>query len=494
MPNYYKVNLKDKNGNLIYPNIHHSLNIDKSGTINNVSGIKMITTGGNFSNVLRITFLDNGMIDYVTGIRLKTKGTSWLAGTTSNAVIQGTQHNETSFYPLLRVKTFNNHFVVMGGIKDKFGFYGYYDGRTENGTDWIHDIDISTGALRHTKDATFGGKVTTSGQTTIDCDTGPQLTIDSTGSDAGIYLYRHSADTNISWLINNKSGILYFNEKTVTDTAYTTALSLASSGVTFGATMNVYFGNGSKYYINTDGIVNMNKLKVTATAGSAFSDPGIDFGVSRIGSNTDGGMGIYAGKDIYLRPSTGEPGVDYGYKFSTAALEPHATNTYNLGSSTLKWKNVYSTTFTGNLVGTADYATYGNSVKNELQPGNSGRFYAPFVPGYTNNAYYHIRTNLGITYYVENYGKVQLQLGTATASGSTNGYHGELKLYSESTGCGRLIAIATQTADVTLQLPSTAGRLTCSPTGSVRVFYCGTVSAWNSNYTNYPVGAIGFLY
>ena len=36
---------------------------------------------------------------------------------------------------------------------------------------------------------------------------------------------------------------------------------------------------------------------------------------------------------------------------------PTATNTYNLGSSSLKWANVYATTLTGNLIGNASTAT-----------------------------------------------------------------------------------------------------------------------------------------
>lgn len=38
-------------------------------------------------------------------------------------------------------------------------------------------------------------------------------------------------------------------------------------------------------------------------------------------------------------------------------IQPSATNTYDLGTSSLKWRNVYATTFTGNLTGNASTAT-----------------------------------------------------------------------------------------------------------------------------------------
>lgn len=39
------------------------------------------------------------------------------------------------------------------------------------------------------------------------------------------------------------------------------------------------------------------------------------------------------------------------------SLLPKTTNTQTIGSSSLKWKNIYSTTFTGDLAGTAEYAS-----------------------------------------------------------------------------------------------------------------------------------------
>ena len=44
-------------------------------------------------------------------------------------------------------------------------------------------------------------------------------------------------------------------------------------------------------------------------------------------------------------------------------LLPKATDTLTIGTANLKWKNIYATTFTGNLVGTAAYASRWSSSR-----------------------------------------------------------------------------------------------------------------------------------
>ena len=47
---------------------------------------------------------------------------------------------------------------------------------------------------------------------------------------------------------------------------------------------------------------------------------------------------------------------------SSRQIAPSATNSYDLGTSSLKWRNVYATTFTGNLTGNASTATTATSA------------------------------------------------------------------------------------------------------------------------------------
>ena len=63
-----------------------------------------------------------------------------------------------------------------------------------------------------------------------------------------------------------------------------------------------------------------------------------------------------SGSNIGIHPGGIAKLTNTGYKFDATAFYPGATNTYNLGSSSLKWNNVYATTFNGNLTGTADNA------------------------------------------------------------------------------------------------------------------------------------------
>lgn len=58
---------------------------------------------------------------------------------------------------------------------------------------------------------------------------------------------------------------------------------------------------------------------------------------------------VYASHLLKVQPSTGT--------INSASIYPTTTNTYNLGSSSSKWANVYATTFTGNLTGNASSAT-----------------------------------------------------------------------------------------------------------------------------------------
>lgn len=152
MPSYYKVNLKDKNGNIIYPNIHHSVNINKDGIIGNVQGIK-----------------------------LKTTGSSWINATTSTRVIATSQQNEGAFWPIIQTKTAGGHTVVLGGINNQYGFYGYYNGRTENATDWQHRIDVSSGAFYNSGAVSLGSTLDVAGIATFNTIKGTNdlLTFDS---------------------------------------------------------------------------------------------------------------------------------------------------------------------------------------------------------------------------------------------------------------------------------------------------------------------------
>ena len=78
--------------------------------------------------------------------------------------------------------------------------------------------------------------------------------------------------------------------------------------------------------------------------GSAFNDKDILFSSGgRIGSNTNGDVGVYAKGALYFKPNsnTSASSVD-GITLDSTGLTPYTTdNSYNLGSSANKWGSVY---------------------------------------------------------------------------------------------------------------------------------------------------------
>lgn len=108
---------------------------------------------------------------------------------------------------------------------------------------------------------------------------------------------------------------------------------------------------------------------------SAFNALGILFSntsntiLGRISMSTGSNMGIYAGGTIFIRPnSAASASTADGVKIDGAGLAPTVNNTENLGASDLKWANVYSTTFTGNLTGTASNITTTEASTTSVYP------------------------------------------------------------------------------------------------------------------------------
>lgn len=77
---------------------------------------------------------------------------SWITGMTltNPSIGISTQQSQSSYHPYFGVKTYSGHVVNIGGLGDNFGFYGYYAGRTANGTDWSFVFNAGTGALTST--------------------------------------------------------------------------------------------------------------------------------------------------------------------------------------------------------------------------------------------------------------------------------------------------------------------------------------------------------
>ena len=94
-------------------------------------------------------------------ISVPTTGGTWISGMTgTNASIQvTTQQSNGNYHPIIYVKTNSNHVFNLGGIQNRVGFYGYYNGRTANGTDWFTEWNVDSGTLSHSGALFINNKV-----------------------------------------------------------------------------------------------------------------------------------------------------------------------------------------------------------------------------------------------------------------------------------------------------------------------------------------------
>ncbi len=157
------------------------------------------------------------------------------------------------------------------------------------------------------------------------------------------------------------------------------------------------------------------------------------------------------------------------YRMTNDAFIPERTNEVSLGTSSLKWENVYATTFTGSLSGNAtssDHTTYiritstnptAATTYNPIWAANSSA-----TSDGTND--YTPRANNGFSYVTLEgtasalgYGIVRL--GNSTASGTAGNKYGVLRLYSESSGYVNIRPGSASTSNYTLYLPGAGGQL-----------------------------------
>ena len=72
---------------------------------------------------------------------------SWVSGMTNASIKFNslTAINNSSYYPILGVKANAGHVVNFGAYVNSVGFYGYYNGRTANSTDWSFTANTANG-------------------------------------------------------------------------------------------------------------------------------------------------------------------------------------------------------------------------------------------------------------------------------------------------------------------------------------------------------------
>ena len=136
---------------------------------------------------------------------------------------------------------------------------------------------------------------------------------------------------------------------------------------------------------------------------------------------------------------------------------PSSNNTLTLGTSSLKWNNVYATTFTGALSGNASSAT--NTAITNTNPTSGIWYYPTWVSGTSGNLGH--RVNNGYQYYAlegttSAAGRAILQLGNATATGTAGNKYGEVRIYNQNKGYTTILGTSS-TSNFTITLPAASG-------------------------------------
>ena len=109
-----------------------------------------------------------------------------------------------------------------------------------------------------------------------------------------------------------------------------------------------------------------NVIRINNGTGDATTKSYYGFTLKYIGSGSgnENALSLYSDNITASAQNLATKWLNDGTMYGRSIL-PHTNNTFDLGSSSIKWKNVYATTFTGNLSGVAseaDTAAYANNI------------------------------------------------------------------------------------------------------------------------------------
>lgn len=156
--------------------------------------------------------------------------------------------------------------------------------------------------------------------------------------------------------------------------------------------------NGISYFTDIVNIIGDTNAQIGK--GINFSLNDIQYG--HIGTNNSGMLGIYGNQSVAIRPSL--TATNRGIKIEADAITPGESNKIDLGTSTLIWKNVYATTFTGDLIGNATavkqyYTT--NSTDAPLQVRSNNKNVYIWQAGHATSESGGFSNNYALQYYGE---------------------------------------------------------------------------------------------
>lgn len=147
------------------------------------------------------------------------------------------------------------------------------------------------------------------------------------------------------------------------------------------------------------------------------------------------------------------------------------------------------------------HATSATSIRvTETNPSTGTWYYPVWTVGKVANSNYNLNANDGLrTYSLQGttsaVGRTIFELGNSIGKGTAGNKYGELKIWGQSTGVGRIVYHNTSTADTTHTLPGTAGTILNTGTTSYTASYsegipCGKIKINGTETTIYTQGSI----
>ena len=205
----------------------------------------------------------------------------------------------------------------------------------------------------------------------------------------------------------------------------------------------------------------------------------------------------YCSDTTYSQFSGGVSVGETGLIFRTSTnvngdyLRPYSSNTYDLGTSLYRWRNVYATTLNGDLIGNVTGDVTGDIKHTLTNSSTEGTYGLTFHSTAGTTGVKTLRTNDGITTtikYSSAGGYSILNLGDATAA-SSGGKNGIIKLYGET--ANRFCTLTcTGTKNLILDNDSGTGGTNFSP-AVTNTYDLGTTSLkWRNVYATTLNGSL----
>lgn len=240
MATYYRVNLKDKKNNIIYPNIHNKIVITQEGKI----GLP-INGGGYYSHGMNLS--------------------------NASLYIKDQLPNEHIYSPFFSVKTLSGNYFTLGGLKDEIGFHIFHHTRTENGVDGKLSVNTETSDWTLNKTLSIPGNLYLTDIKTATPDSNKIIFGNLSTTYACIRANTSGSVILSTSKTDNEKSIIYAPNENCIRPGATKVFSLGTSSLKFN---NIYANNanfegtGTFSKINLSGSINSSLTTSTHIAGN----------------------------------------------------------------------------------------------------------------------------------------------------------------------------------------------------------------------------------